>query len=343
MDSRFDPMLRVTIKKKERHDTMGKKGILLINLGTPDNCDPKSVRRYLKQFLNDPRVINLPGVIRWFLVNYLIIPHRYKKSAAAYQQIWLEGGSPLLVNSQAMKEALALELGSEYQVELGMRYGNPSIQTAVEKLKGCDNLIVLPLFPQYATASTGTAIAEFQKVISKTTLKQGNMPEIHIREDFYQYPGFIAAYADIIQKHIKSNIQEKKIDMLLFSYHGLPERQLDKTRCYRTQCYATSGLIAKALGLSQKQYQVSFQSRLGRTPWIKPYTDLILPEFIQQGIRNIAIACPSFVADCLETLEEINICAREQWQSLGGGEFTFVPCLNAELRWIKAMAKMVGE
>lgn len=322
---------------------MRAKGVLLVNLGTPDNCDPKSVRRYLKQFLNDPRVIDLPRVIRWFLVNWLIIPRRYKKSAAAYQEIWLEAGSPLLVNSQAMKEALALELGVEYQVELGMRYGNPSIQTAVEKLKGCDNLRVLPLFPQYATASTGSAIAEFQSIISKIMLKQRDMPEIRIQEDFYQHPGFIAAYADIIQKHIERNIADKKIDMLLLSYHGLPERQLDKTRCYRTQCYATSDLIANALGLSQSQYRVSFQSRLGRTPWIKPYTDLLLPEFIQQGIRNIAIACPSFVADCLETLEEINIRAREQWQSLGGGEFTFIPCLNAEPHWIKAMAEMVGE
>lgn len=320
-----------------------KKGVLLINLGTPDNCDPKSVRRYLKQFLNDPRVIDLPGVLRWFLVNWLIIPRRYKKSAAAYQQIWLESGSPLLVNSQAMKEALALELGVEYQVELGMRYGNPSIQTAVEKLKDCENLSVFPLFPQYATASTGSAIAEFQNIISKITLKQHNTPAIHIREDFYQHPGFIVAYTDIIQKHIKSNIQDKKIDMILFSYHGLPEQQLDKTRCYRTQCYATSDLIANTLGLSQNQYRVSFQSRLGRMPWIKPYTDLILPEFIQQGIRNIAIACPSFVADCLETLEEINIRAREQWQSLGGGEFTFIPCLNAEPGWIKAIVEMVGE
>lgn len=322
---------------------MSKKGVLLINLGTPDNCDPKSVRRYLKQFLNDSRVIDLPGLVRWFLVNWLIIPRRYKKSAAAYQQIWLEGGSPLLVNSQATKEALALELGAEYQVELGVRYGNPSIQTAVEKLKACDNLMVLPLFPQYATASTGSAIAEFQNIISKITLKERNMPEIRIQEDFYQHPEFIAAYADVIQKHIANNIQDKKFDMLLFSYHGLPERQLDKTRCYRTQCYVTSDLIANVLGLSQSQYRVSFQSRLGRTPWIKPYTDLILAEFIQQGIKNIAVVCPSFVTDCLETLEEINIRAREQWQLLGGGEFTFIPCLNTEARWIRGLVEMVGE
>lgn len=330
---------------------MSKKGVLLINLGTPDNCDPKSVRRYLKQFLNDPRVIDLPWVIRYFLVNWLIIPRRYQKSAAAYQQIWLKGksietsGSPLFVYSQAMKEALAIELGAEYQVELGMRYGNPSIKSAVEKLKDCTNLKIIPLFPQYAMASTGSAIAEFQKVICKVFSKKNKQKQqIQIQEDFFDHPGFIAAYAENIQRYVDQKTQNKKLDMLLLSYHGLPERHLLKAhRCYRTQCFATSALIAKALGLSDNQYSVSFQSRLGRTPWIKPFTDLILPELIEKGIKNIAIACPSFVADCLETLEEINIRAREQWRSLGGGEFTFIPCLNAEQRWIKAMAEMVGE
>lgn len=324
------------------------KGILLINLGTPDNCDPKSVRRYLKQFLNDPMVIDLPGIVRWFLVNCLIIPRRYKNSAKAYQQIWLKdtsllkAGSPLFVYSEAMKEALAIKLGAGYQVELGMRYGSPSIQTAVEKLKGCNTLSVLPLFPQYASASTGSAITEFLRIASKS--KQWDIDATRIQENFYQHPGFITAYAGIIQKHIQEDIKSKKLDMLLFSYHGLPERQLRRsTPCYRTQCFATSDALANMLGLSKNQYRVSFQSRLGRTPWIKPYTDLILPEFIQQGIRNIAIVCPSFVADCLETLEEINMRAREQWQSLGGNEFTFIPCLNTEPLWIKAMAEMVGE
>lgn len=318
-------------------DTLNKKGILLINLGTPDNCDPKSVRRYLKQFLNDPWVIDLPVLARWFLVNCLIIPHRYKKSAAAYQKIWLQSdspvkaGSPLLVHSQAMKEALALELGTEYQVELGMRYGNPSIQTAVEKLKNCDIVRVLPLFPQYANASTGSAIAEFQKLA-----KHWGVKKVSVQEDFYEHPGFIAAYADVIRKY--------KADMVLFSYHGLPERQLGKSpRCYKTQCYATSHALAQHLGFSKKEYAVSFQSRLGRTPWIKPYTDFMLPELIQQGIKNLAIACPSFVADCLETLEEINIRAREQWKSLGGNELVFIPCLNAEPQWITALAEMARE
>jgi ferrochelatase len=339
-------------------DRLSKKGVLLINLGTPDDCDPKSVRRYLKQFLNDPRVIDLPTIARWFLVNCLIIPRRYKKSAEAYQKIWLQSdssigtGSPLLVYSQAMKAGLAAELGAEYQVELGMRYGNPSIETAVEKLKGCDDLRVLPLFPQYANASTGSAIADFLNIIRK----QWNIPSIRFQKDFYNHSGFIEAYASVIQKHT----QNKKIDLILFSYHGLPERHINKSACiaechrildcpevqeknsycYRAQCYATSHALAKNLGIAKKDYAVSFQSRLGRTPWIKPYTDLMLPELIKQGIQNIAIACPSFVADCLETLEEINIRAREQWKNLGGRELIFIPCLNAEPQWIKALAEM---
>lgn len=324
------------------------KGILLINLGTPDNCDPKSVRRYLKQFLNDPMVIDLPGIVRWPLVNWLIIPNRYKKSAVAYQQIWLKDhsafktGSPLLIHSEAMKDALAIELGAEYQVELGMRYGNPSIQSAIQKLKHCDTLTVLPLFPQYAAASTGSAIAEFLRFAAKC--KEIDISKVRIQENFYQDPEFIAAYAFVIQKYLQEDIKNQQIDKLLFSYHGLPERQLHKsTPCYRTQCFATSDAIANALGLSKHQYCVAFQSRLGRTPWIKPYTDHILPELIQEGVRNIAIACPSFVADCLETLEEINIRARAQWQSLGGDKLIVIPCLNAEPRWIQAMAKIVGE
>ncbi len=324
------------------------KGILLINLGTPDNSDPKSVRRYLKQFLNDPMVVDLPGIVRWPLVNWLIIPNRYKKSAAAYQQIWLKEhsafktGSPLLIHSEAMKDALAIELGVGHQVELGMRYGNPSIQSALEKLKNCDNLTVLPLFPQYAAASTGTAIAEFLKCALK--FKAIDVSKVRIQENFYQEPGFIAAYASVIQKHIHEDIKNQKLDKLLFSYHGLPERQNCKsTPCYRTQCFATSDAIANALGLSKHQYCVAFQSRLGRASWVKPYTDHMLPELIQEGIRNLAIACPSFVADCLETLEEINIRARAQWQSLGGDQLIVIPCLNADPRWIQAMAKIVGE
>jgi len=332
---------------------MSKKGILLINLGTPEHHEPASVYRFLKEFLNDPRVIDIPPLLRWLLVNGIIIPWRYKKSAAAYQQIWLASGSPLLVYSQELTKKLANELGKDYQVALGMRYGKPNIEMALNQLSDCHQIVVLPLFPQYSSAATGSAIEKALSVLSK----RWNMPEIFIKRDFYNEAGFIQAYAEVIKKNMGSQL----IELLLFSYHGLPERHIHKSQCkaqcdrhsecpvihddsqfcYRAQCYETSRLIANALGLEENRYQVAFQSRLGRTPWIKPYTDLLLPQLIQQGIRHIAIVCPSFVSDCLETLEEINIRAREQWRQLGGKTFISIPCLNAHEGWTKTLADWV--
>lgn len=330
-----------------------KTGVLLINLGTPDDCSPKSVSAYLKQFLNDPRVIDLPKLIRYILVNWIIIPFRYKKTAHAYRQVWTTNGSPLLVHSRELVESLSNELDDNFQVELGMRYGHPSIESAMLKLKDCQKIIAIPLFPQYSSAATGSAV----EALLRTLASQWNIPEIHIKKDFFNNPDFIHAYADII----KDNIKSKKVDSIIFSYHGLPERHINKSECsaqcsrlnacpqiddqnaycYRAQCYETSRLIAKELNLEPTQYQVTFQSRLGKTPWLKPYTDLVLPELIKNNVKNIAIVCPSFVSDCLETLEEINIRAREQWLALGGHEFIFIPCLNNNPLWVKGLLNMV--
>ena len=328
-------------------------GVLLINLGTPDNCDPKSVYAYLKQFLNDPRVIDLPKVIRYVLVNWVIIPFRYKKSAHAYQQIWSNKGSPLLTNSQDLVSAVRKEFDTSVQIELGMRYGNPSIKSAFSALKDCKKIIAIPLFPQYSSAATGSAAEELLRVLGD----QWNIPEISVKRDFFNNPDFIAAYASLIKEHVN----DKKIDTLIFSFHGLPERHINKsaclsvcsrsepcpkidqlsTYCYRAQCYETSRLIAKELNLSSSDYMVSFQSRLGKTPWIKPYTDLILEELRQKKVENIAIVCPSFVSDCLETLEEINIRARAQWLELGGCDFVFIPCINTHPSWVEGLVKMI--
>jgi protoporphyrin/coproporphyrin ferrochelatase len=328
-------------------------GVLLINLGTPDNCDPKSVYTYLKQFLNDPRVIDLPTVIRYFLVNWVIIPFRYKQSAHAYQEIWGTKGSPLLTNSQDLVSAVQKEFDSSVQIELGMRYGNPSIESAFNALKDCQKIIAIPLFPQYSSAATGSATEELLRVLGA----QWNIPEISVKRDFFNNAHFIAAYARIIKEHLNN----KKIDTLIFSFHGLPERHIDKsachsacsraescpkpdqlnTFCYRAQCYETSRLIAKQLELSPSKYVVSFQSRLGKTPWVKPYTDLVLEDLRQKKVEHIAIVCPSFVADCLETLEEINIRARAQWLELGGGDFVFIPCLNSHPIWVKGLINMI--
>lgn len=335
---------------------MLEKGVLLINLGTPDDCQPGSVRRYLREFLNDPRVIDLPAVLRWPLVNLAIIPFRYKKTTAAYQKIWPAGNdSPLRVYSEELKQKLAQELGPDYQVEYGMRYGRPSIAAALDRLRNCASLTVVPLFPQYTSAATGSALEQMMQYISR----KWNIPEIRIVRDFYAHPGFVSAYAELVRQHTS----DRKIDMVLFSYHGLPERHLDKSECravcdrsnacpavsndnlycYRAQCYSSTYHIAQASGLSPGQYAVSFQSRLGRTPWIKPYTDLLLPELVKKGVKNIAVVCPSFTADCLETLEEVDIRTREQWKQLGGNDFTFIPCLNASPAWVKGLAGMIAD
>ncbi len=332
---------------------MTKQGILLINLGTPEQCDASSVRRYLREFLIDPRVIDLPLFMRWPLVNLGIVPFRYKKTLAAYQQIWTEQGSPLLVNSESIRDDLAVKLGAAYQVELAMRYGTPDIASAVARLQACESLMVIPLFPQYSSAANGSAIEKALLDISG----KWNVPALRVRQDFYNDAGFIAAVAE----NIRVSLQDKTIDKIIFSYHGLPERHINKSDCvancdrvhscppitdanrycYRAQCYASSAAIADVLGLGADDYVVSFQSRLGRTPWIKPYTDLLLPELIADGVRDIAVVSPSFVADCLETLEEINIRTRKQWMALGGGEFVYIPCVNQSDVWIQSLADWV--
>jgi len=334
---------------------MSKRGVLLINLGTPDDTSVSAVRRYLKEFLHDPRVIDLPRFWRWLLVDFLILPFRSKKSARAYQQIWLNRESPLLKYTRDLSQAVQQDLGDEYQVEFAMRYGHPSIASVSKKMVKCAEIKVIPLFPQYASASTGSAIEE-----TLTQLKaRWNIPQITIQRDFFANQDFIHAYAEIITKTLSG----KQYDKLVFSYHGLPERHINKSECqascdhlhpcpivtdanrfcYRAQCYETTRLIAQELQLPEDRYVVAFQSRLGRTPWIKPYTDLELPKLIAQGVKNIAVVCPSFVADCLETLEEVNIRTRAQWQALGGEDFIFVPCLNSNPSWVTALSKMSAE
>lgn len=313
-------------------------GILLVNLGTPHAPNVASVKRYLREFLTDPKVIDLPNPWRSLLVNGLIIPLRAKKSTHAYQQIWTEKGSPLLVNSLALKASLS----SEYKISLGMNYGQPSIADALEELKSCSKIIVLPLFPQYSSAVTESIL---DKVKSLTRIP------LEIVKDFFDHPAYIAAKV----KKIQVKLDELQPEYLLLSYHGLPMRQLHKTSnhcknctvnpckpiqahnryCYRTQCYETSRLITQQLSLGRTKTLTCFQSRLGRLTWTQPYTEHLLQNLAAQGIKRIAIACPSFVTDCLETLEEIGIRARATWLSLGGEELTLIPALNEDGQWLK--------
>lgn len=335
-------------------------GILLINLGTPDAPTKEAVRRYLKQFLDDPRVVTLPSLLRKILLYGVILPRRPKQTAKAYAQIWSEKGSPLMIHSKELQLALQNELGQDYTVEIGMRYGNPSIKFAIERLlaKQCSKIIAIPLFPQYSSAANGSAVEE-----TLNCLKSKNVfPTIEIKGDFYENSLFIEAQSTIASQYCRD--ENYNPDFYLFSFHGLPENHIKMTDglkicegniacpeitnasshnrfCYRAQCYATARKLAENLKLNDSQYAVSFQSRLGRTPWIKPYTDFMLPTLRNKGIQKIAVICPSFVADCLETLEEIGIRAKEQWMQLGGEDLRVIPCVNAHPLWIEALIRMI--
>lgn len=311
-------------------------GILLINLGTPDDPSVASVRKYLKQFLSDPRVVELPAILRWLLLRLVILPRRAPLSASAYKSIWQSNGSPLLIHSLALRAALQQSLGANYTIALGMRYGKPSIADAVDELQmaGVDNLIVLPLFPQYASAANGSALEQTLKILAKSKV----IVPFTVISDFFKDANYVEALSSSIQPYL---LQE--YDFLLMSYHGLPEKQLINPgiSCYRTRCMRTSKLVADHLSLPETKWAVSFQSRLGRIPWIKPYTDQMLHELRERGISKLLVVCPSFVVDCLETLEEIGIRAKEQWLQMGGESLQLIPCLNAQEQWINALKTMI--
>lgn len=332
-------------------------GLLLINLGTPDKPTTSDVRRYLKEFLSDPRVIDIPSIPRWMLVNLIIAPFRSSKSAEAYQKIWTDRGSPLLSNTQDLAQKVQAEMGSHYVVEVGMRYGNPSIASAIQKLiaKPIKEIRILPLFPQYASSSFGSAVEEALRILGSLW----NTPPVKVLPAFFNDEGFIRSWAEVAEPILK----QSRPDHLVFSFHGLPERQIFKSDpvgnhclkfgecceqsvfqnhyCYRAQCFETARLIAKQLGAPSEICSVTFQSRLGRTPWIKPYTDIVIPELIQSGKKRITVFSPSFVADCLETLEEIGIRAKESALALGAEDFTLIPSLNSSPTWVKTVASIL--
>lgn len=324
---------------------MPKQAILLINLGTPNSASKKEVKAYLQEFLMDPRVIQIPKLIRGILVYGFITPFRSKRSAHAYQTIWTQQGSPLKLNTENLVKKLRQKMN--IPIFYAMRYGHPQIAHTLTQLKDYEEIIVLPLYPQYASATTGSS---FETIFDYYKTSQV-VPSLKLIRDFYQRPEFIQALATSIQKELPPNHH------LLLSYHGLPEKQLkaigcrpicpspctqaQNPACYRYQCYATSNALAQCLNLQTKDYSVSFQSRLGKTPWIKPYTDETLKRLAATGIKNLSIACPSFIADCLETLEEIGLQAKTQWQQLGGEEFKLIPCLNDQAIWVEALAKIL--
>ena len=332
-----------------------KTGLLLINLGTPESPSAADVRPYLREFLMDPRVIDLPTWKRWLIVRMILI-RRPAASGEAYEKIWTEQGSPLLVYSRALTEKVARRLG-DVPVELGMRYGNPSIPSAMQRLRaaGVDKLVVFPLYPQYSSAANGSSL---DKVYTEAA-KLWNVPDIETIPPFYDDPGFINACAERARPVIDRANPEK----VYFSFHGLPERHVVKSdtsgshclrsadccsaigeanrHCYRAQCYATARLLAEKLEIPEEKRVVCFQSRLGRDPWIPPYTDHLLIEHARAGIKRAVILSPAFVADCLETLEELGIRALADWKANGGERLDLVPCINDDDVWVDALLDIV--
>jgi protoporphyrin/coproporphyrin ferrochelatase len=331
-------------------------GLLLCNLGTPEQPTPGAVRRYLRQFLGDPRVLDLNPVGRWLLLNLIILPWRPRKSAAAYRKIWTGRGSPLLYHGEDLARAVQERLGSSWVVELGMRYQKPSIATALDKLRraGAERIVAFPLYPQYAASTTGSTVAEVWRVAARPWAP----PALSFVEPFYNEPAFIDAFA----AQGAPLLQSEKPEHVLFSFHGLPERHLHKTdpngdyclakndccesvassnhRCYRAQCFATAHALATRLSLADGSFGISFQSRLGRARWIEPYTDRTIVGLAQKGCKRLLVFCPAFVADCLETLEEIGIRGRQQFLAAGGESLVLVPSLNASPAWADAIAKL---
>ncbi len=331
---------------------MSKQGILLVNLGSPDSTDVGDVRRYLRQFLMDGKVLDAPYPIRFCVVNFAILPSRPKESAQAYKKIWQPEGSPLVISSRAIRDAME-ERFPDAVVELAMRYQNPSIESAVGKLKeqGVGSVAVVPLFPHYAMSSYESAV-ERVKVVAK---KMAPEMVLNVVPPYYDDPDYIEALVDRSAEFLAQDY-----DHLLFSFHGIPERHLQKSdpagghlqipegyccsegdasfdTCYRAQCFKTMDTFVKKAGIAEEKYSHSFQSRLGREPWLKPYTDHVIEELPAKGIKKLLVICPVFISDCLETIEEIGMRGKEDFIKAGGESLQLIPCLNEHPRWLDAL------
>lgn len=334
-----------------------KKGVLLVNLGSPDSTTTKDVKKYLGEFLMDERVIDIPYLVRALLVKGIILNTRPKKSAKAYRKIWWPEGSPLIVLSKRLHKKVQDKV--EIPVALAMRYGNPSLEFGLQQLvnQGVTNVLVVPLYPQFAMATTETILVLAQQLVEEkfSTLQLESLPAFYNKKDYIQ--------------NLAASIQEYKNsfqpDYILFSYHGVPERHIKKSDvtkshckidgqccitssaahefCYRHQCYETTRQVAEALGLEEGTYSTSFQSRLGRDPWLQPYTDATIDGLAQKGIKKLAVATPAFVSDCLETLEEIGMEAAHSFKENGGEDFLAIPCLNDREDWVATLSNWIKD
>ncbi len=333
---------------------MGKTGVLLINLGTPDNAKWADVRRYLSEFLNDPRVIDIPWLARKLLVNGIIVPFRSFSSTKIYKELWTDEGSPLLIYGERVRDMLQENLGDQFGVHLAMRYQNPSLEKVLGemRLENYTKIIILPLFPHYASASSGSAMEKAMRIISKWWV----IPELAIVSQFWDHPGYIKAF---VERGKQYNIDE--YDHVLFSYHGLPERHVDKVYedgkpcadhnceheltednkyCYKATCYATTRLLADALNIPEEKYTVAFQSRLDKK-WLEPFSDEVVKERAEKGDKKLLAFSPAFIADCLETTVEIGSEYQEIFEEHGGEKVQLVESLNDHPLWVEALEEMV--
>lgn len=332
-----------------------KTAVLLINVGTPDDTSVKSVRRYLRSFLNDPRVIDLPWLLQKILVNLIIVPFRAPKSARLYKRLWTENGSPLIHYTNLLEVKIQKLLPENYQVFAAMRYENPSLKKQLEEIKAGNfsRLLVVPMFPHYASSTTGTAFAAVMKKCKSWEV----IPEIKFINQFYAHPGFIDSIAERARQY-----NYNQYEHIIFSYHGLPNRHLNKIHptidcnnctcnksmpahgvfCYRATCYETSRLLAQRLSLASEKYSVSFQSRLSNN-WMKPFTDQLITEKAAEGKKKILVFAPAFVADCLETIVEIGIEYDELFRKKGGEELVLVESLNDMESWAKSLTGIIIE
>ena len=340
-----------------------KTAVLLVNLGTPDSPSVKDVRSYLFEFLNDPRVIDIPAIARFFLVNFIIVPFRASKSAKIYQELWVNNGlpeaktgSPILYYGKSVQEKLQQSLGNEFDVYLAMRYKNPSIDDVLTEIykKEYEKIVVIPLFPQYASATTGSVVDKVMKIVSEWWV----IPEIKFISQFFEEPGFINTIIEIAKKY-----KLEEYDHVLFSYHGLPLRQVDKVYkdgsrceehncetkineanqfCYKATCYATTRLIAEKLNLSKDKFTVCFQSRLNKD-WLEPFADKVIIEQAKKGAKKLLVFSPAFVADCLETLIEIGVEYQKTFEEHGGEKVQLVESLNDHHMWIETLKNLINE
>ncbi len=332
-------------------------GVLIVNLGTPDSPQPKDVYRYLVEFLTDERVIDIPWLQRQLLVRGLIVPQRYKQSASFYKQIWTPEGSPLMVYGKKVQHSLQETLGSHFHVEIAMRYQNPSLNEGLKNIlkSGIKHLIILPLFPQYASATTGSIYQKVMEILRKQT----TYPKITFIDAFPDHPAVIDAFCQVGKKYPLGDY-----DHYLFSFHGLPKRQIKKADrfnyclksqdccqkhcqenvdCYSAQCHLTYKAIVEQLKLPKEKTSIAFQSRLGKDPWIEPFTPILLEELAKKHKKKVLVFCPSFVCDCLETIYEIGIEYAQEFKKWGGERLDLVQGLNNEPYWIAALKKLVLE